>query len=388
MSKTGNISKKAIFALFLVHFSGDLYQSFIYPLFPIIRENFDLSLSQIGLITAVVTLVSFAAQPIIGILAERFRPGLFMVTGLLLSCVFIPLMGVVPWFELLIVITGLGALGSSMYHPTAAGMVHNYAGDRVAFSMSVFGLGGTIAFSLGPLIVTLFVVTFGLPRLPYMAVFGLAAVACLVILNPLGLEKSPKNERSFATLRKSMAGAWKGILLLCALASMRSLVDTTFRSFYPILYSQEGHGLVSVGLVLSIYVLGGSLSSMVFGHLADGKGYRFIFYISFGLSTPCLIWLINSHGWAVYAASFMSGFFLLATMFPTVALANQLVPEGKSLVSSLTMGLASGIGGILAPLIGKLAGDFGIRTVIAVVFLIPLLCLAVVHRIPDYRAQS
>jgi MFS family permease len=149
-------------AIFLVHFTGDFYQSFFPPLYPVLKAQFGLSLTQIGFLASVVTVAAFVAQPIAGMLADRYSPRRFMMAGLVLSTLFIPLMGVIPWFGMLVVVSGLGSLGSAIYHPTAAGMVPEFSGVRTGFAMSIFGLGGTIAHSIGPLAVTGFIVLLGI----------------------------------------------------------------------------------------------------------------------------------------------------------------------------------------------------------------------------------
>ena len=85
----------------------------------------------------------------------------------------------------------------------------------------------------------------------------------------------------------------------------------------------------------------------------------------------------------VYAGVFLAGFMVLATLPLGVLMAQEMAPKGKSMVSSLMMGLAFGTGGMLAPVTGKLVDLFGVRPVLGFVAMVPLLTIALVPMLPE-----
>ena len=107
-----------------------------------------------------------------------------------------------------------------------------------------------------------------------------------------------------------------------------------------------------------------------------------VFFVSFGLSTPCLLILIYLPGHLVYLSAFLAGGLSLASMPLIVALGQTLAPKGRSMVSSLLMGLTVGTGGLLTPLTGVLGDIFGIKEVLAAVALVPLIAIPVIARLP------
>ncbi len=179
MSHDAKTNIKVIFALFMVHFSGDLYMSFIRPLLPVFAEKYNLNLTNIGFITGVSTLLAFIIQPTVGYLADRYRTRFFMLGGPLLSALFVPLAGWMPTYFLLLIFIALGSVGQSMFHPQAAGMVTAYAGRHAGFSMSIFGLGGMAAFAVGPMAATMVVSGYGLHNLAWTSLFGVAVFVLL-----------------------------------------------------------------------------------------------------------------------------------------------------------------------------------------------------------------
>ena len=378
-----HINKKLIFALFLVHFCGDFFQSFVKPLLPVLADKFVLNLTQVGFITGISTFTAFLIQPIFGILADRYRPRVIMLTGTLVSMVCIPLLGISPSYVMILILAGAGSIGSAMYHPTAAGLVSNYAGRHAGLSMSFFGLGGTLGFTIGPIVLAIFVTRFGLSRLPHTTIIGLAVFIILFFLAPKTKRDGIKKPGFFSAIRGSLGHVWKPITLIWTLGVTRALLEQTTLTFMPVLFASEGYSLVAVGTIISLFSVGASISAVVCGHLVDRIGFRPVYYFSFALTTPCLILFIHSGGWIVYLLSFFSGFLALATMFPSVALAQQVAPQSKSLVSSIIMGLTLGVGGILMPVAGKFADILGMRPVLIFVAILPVLMLVLIRYLPE-----
>jgi len=383
VTDTSQINKKAIFALFLIHFIGDFFQSFIRPLLPVLANKFNLSLAQVGLITGIATFMAFLIQPVFGYLADRYKTRVVLLVGSFVGAICIPMVGVAPYFWMVLLLIGLGSISSAIYHPTAAGMVSVYAGRRTGMAMSLFGLGGTLGFTLGPLVCSAYVTLMGLHRLPILTLFGVLVFAVLFIMIPASNGSGHAQTDFFGSLKVSIGKVWKPIVLIWSIACSRAFVEQALLTFIPVLTAAEGHSLVSVGSILSLFTVGGSVSALVCGHLVDRIGFKPIYYFSFGLSSPSLLLFIQATGWQLYPFAFMSGFLLLATLFPAVALAQKVAPEGRSLVSSIVMGLALGIAGLLMPLTGRVADAFDIRTVLNFVAFIPLAAVLLIRYLPE-----
>jgi FSR family fosmidomycin resistance protein-like MFS transporter len=122
---------------------------------------------------------------------------------------------------------------------------------------------------------------------------------------------------------------------------------------------------------------------MVAGSLADRTRYRPIFVVSHLLTAPAILLSLYLRGPWVYPCAFVSGFFSMATLPLGVALGQQLAPKGRSMVSSLMMGLALGIGGLMSPLIGWLADVYGLSAVLVFLAVSPLLAAALSLRLPE-----
>jgi len=381
--ETTHINKKAIFALFLIHFIGDFFQSFIRPLLPVMANKFELSLAQVGLITGIATFMAFLIQPLFGYLADRYETRLILLVGSFAGAICIPMVGIAPYFWIVLLLIGLGSISSAIYHPTAAGMVSVYAGPRTGLAMSLFGLGGTLGFTLGPIVCTAYVTFMGLQRLPILTVFGVLVFVILFFMIPAADDDGHPRSDFFGTLKESLGEVWKPVLLIWSISFSRAFVEQSLLTFIPVLTAAEGHSLVSVGGIVSLFTIGGSISALICGHLVDRIGFKPVYFFSFALASPSLLLFINADGRHIYPLALLAGFFLLATLFPAVALAQKVVPRGRSLVSSIIMGLAMGIAGLMMPLTGTIADAFGIRTVLNCIGFIPLAALLLIRNLPE-----
>ena len=379
---TTEANLKLIFALTLVHFTGDFYSSFVTPLIPVYVDTFSLSLAQAGLITGLARLLAFVVQPPVGYFADRYRTRAFVLGGPLLAVVFISLSGAASSFPLLLACVCIGSVGSAMFHPSTAGMVATYAGKHLGFSMSLFNMGGTAAFGVGPMFITLFVGAYGLRAMPVTMVLGLGLILFLFRTVPAPLGEGLRGMGFLGSLREVFGEVWKQMLLIMVVMMLRAAVGQSFLTFIPLICSERGFPLVEIGAVVSIFTIIGAVSGVVAGHSADRVGYRSIFLLAHGLSTPSLLLLLMLPGRWIYLGAALAGFFVMATLPLGVAMAQELAPKGRSMASSLMMGFALGMGGTMTIVTGSLADRFSIQSVLFALALVPAFSMLLIARLP------
>ena len=373
---------KIIFALTLVHFIGDFYNSFITPLLPLFIAKYSLTLAQAGMIAGLCRFLAFIVQPPVGYLADRHPTRFFALGGPMLVMVFIPLSGIAGTFWLLLVCVSLGSIGSSMFHPTVAGMVSRYAGRNLGFSMSIFVMGGTLSFGVGPLFITWFVENFGLEAIPLTTVIGLVVMVFLFKAVPLPVIEGLKKYGLVGAIREVFGDVWKPVILVWLVMVLRAFVAQSYLTFLPVLFAEEDYTLISIGSLVSLFTVAGAISGMVAGHLADRVGYKPIFFAAHALTVPGMLLLLYLRGNWVFPAAFLTGFFLMATLPLGVALVQKLAPRGTSMASSLMTGLAFGVGGLLTPLTGLMADLFSIRSVLGMLVVVPIITIILIFFLP------
>jgi len=385
MKTDSKLNSKIIFALTLVHFTGDFYSSFTGPLLPVFTDKLSLSMAQVGILMGVIRLLSFIVQPCVGYLADRYQTRLFVLGGLFFAIVFIPLSGIAPNFYALILVLGIGAIGSSMFHPSVTGMIPLYSGSKSSFCISIFNTGGTLAFGLGPIFITWFVARYGLESMPFtMAIGAVAFLVCLKLV-PVPVSEGFKNKGFIGSIKETLGHVWKPIAMIWIVMVLRAVTGQSFMTFMPVYLADSGQKLVSVGFIVALFIIAGTISGLTAGLLADKIGFKKIFFITHSLMTPALLLYLYLPGNLVFAGSFLAGFFVLATMPLGVVMAQNLAPKGRSMVSSFMMGLAYGLGGAVSPVIGKLADIYSIETVLFWTAFVPLITLPVIAKFPQAR---
>jgi FSR family fosmidomycin resistance protein-like MFS transporter len=378
-----NANVKVIISLTLIHFIGDFYFSFVHPLIPVFVEKFALSMAQVGLLAGVSRFLAFIVQPSVGYISDHYRTRVFILGGPLLAMVFIPLIGIAPSFIVLLLFVSLGAIGTAMFHPAVAGMIPSYSGRNSGFCMAIFGMGGTLSFGLGPIFITSFVEAFGLKASPMTMVLGLGVMVYLFFTVPLPQGEGLRSRGFIGSIKEALGDVWRSIILIWLVSVIRSLVVQSFMTFMPVIYARQGHSLVSIGLLVALFTIAGALSGMISGHISDRIGFKPVFYVSYLLASPSLIALISfSKSWG-YACAFLAGFFTMATLPLGIAMAQKLSPRGKSMVSSLMMGLAIGIGGMLTPLAGKLGDFYSIQTVLLFIAVLPIISIGLIYMVKE-----
>jgi FSR family fosmidomycin resistance protein-like MFS transporter len=387
MLMTDKANTKIIFALSLVHFTGDFYGAFLTPLLPLFVDKLGLTLTQVGFLAGISRFLAFVVQPTAGYIADHYRTRFFVLGGPLLATVFMPLIGVAPSFFLLLLFVSLGSIGVSMFHPTSAGMVSQYAGNHAGLSMSFFNLGGTLAFGLGPVFIAFFVHSFGLKASPWTMVFGLLLIALLFKIVPVPTAEGLAKLGFVGSIREAFGAVWKPIFILWAVMVLRAFAGQTFMTFIPIYYAAQGFSLLSIGTVVALFSVAGAFSGVLAGHLSDRIGFKPVFFCSHALAGPSLYLLLFVPGQWAYVSAFLAGFFVMASLPLGVTMAQEIAPKGKSMVSSLMMGLAWGTGGMMAPLAGRMADIFSIRPVLALLTIIPLLSLGLIAMLPGREAR-
>jgi MFS transporter, FSR family, fosmidomycin resistance protein len=378
---------KILFALTLIHFTGDFYTAFISPLFPVFVDKIGLSMTQVGIIAGTMRLLAFIIQPTVGYLADRHQTRAFIFAGLTLTIVFVPLTGIAPNFWALLLFIALGSIGSSMFHPSVTGMVPLYAGNKAGFSMSVFNTGGTLAFGLGPLFITWYVAFFGLTAMPVTTIAGLLVLFYLLTVIPKPQSEGLRRSSFFGALKESLGSAWKVVALIWLAMFLRAVVGQSFLTFMPVLYVKEGFSVISAGAIYSLFTVSGTISGLLSGHISDRIGFKPVFLFTYLLMAPALWLLMQLDGGWVYFGSALAGACVLAPLPLGVTMAQTLAPKGRSMVASLMMGFAYGLGGAVTPIVGKLADTYSIRPVLVFVACIPLLALPIIALLPRTHAN-
>lgn len=364
-------NKLVVLSLSAGHFINDAYSNFLGPLLPLLMDKLQLTITQAGWLVAILVISSSLTQPVYGYISDRYSRRAFAVFSPLITAVFMSCLGLATSFGMLALLLTLGGVGIASFHPQGAAITSMAGQKRKGLAMSVFVTSGSIGYALGPIFIITAVNHFGLEGSYLVILPGLVAFTLLYSLVP-GVEHSHREQQSLR-LREAVKMVWRPLLVLYLLVVIRSAVQMCFVNFLPLfLHHQRGLSPEAAARITSAFLFCGAVGGFTGGGLADRFGGKAVISLSMLLSVPCFSAFIMTQGGTSYFWLGMGGLILLSTIPVNVVMAQDLIPQNASVASALTMGFAWGLGGMVVPLIGKVADIAGLASAFLLVISLPV----------------
>jgi MFS transporter, FSR family, fosmidomycin resistance protein len=359
------------------HLMVDGYGNIYAPLLPILIPRLGLTLAAAGTLTMLFQMAASVAQVGFGHVADRWRPRTLIRTGPMVSISLLSLVGLARTKIELAAILVAGGLGAAAFHPPAAALAHRLGGARPGFAMSVYITGGTLGFSLGPLLFAPFAQHVGIQWTPLLAIPGLLVVTFFVRRVP----PIPLHAAAHRGLRALRPYA-KPLALLYSIVVLRTLASLTFATFVPVMLTRRGLSVAQAGASIAAYLFASGVGGFFGGPAADRFGPRKVIALSLVVSCPFLFAAPFLSGFAFVVVLAIGGLFLQSTLPVNVTFGQSLAPVSAATVSSLMMGFAWGTGGLSVPFVGMIADRVGIEPTLVGVSFMPLLAAACALPLP------
>ena len=369
-----------LFALSFSHLLNDTIQSLIPAIYPVVKESYGLTFTQIGLITLTFQMAASLFQPFVGLYTDKKPQPYSLATGMGFTLLGLVALSLSSGFYMMLVSVALVGTGSSIFHPEASRMAHAASGGRRGLAQSIFQLGGNFGSSLGPLLAAWIIV----PQGQFSVIwFSAIALIAIIILSRVG-----NWYKGYIVSFKSRKGAvltsmvpafsknkviFSVVILLVLIFSkyfyMASL--TSYFTFYVI--DKFNVSVQSSQIYLFVFLVSVAAGTLAGGPVGDRFGRKYVIWFSILGTAPFALLL-------PYANLFWTGVLIvpigmiLASAFSAILVyAQELIPGKVGLVAGLFFGFAFGMGGIGSALLGKLADNTSIEYVFHVCSFLPLI---------------
>jgi MFS transporter, FSR family, fosmidomycin resistance protein len=360
-----------------VHFVVDGYGNIFAPLLPLLIPRLGLSLAAAGTLTMLFQLSASVSQIGFGHLADRWRPRLLLMAGPIVSVLVLSFVGSASSMQMAAAILIVGGLGGAAFHPPAAALAYRLGAERPGLAMSVHITGGSLGFSMGPLLFAPFAESFGLAWTPILAIPGLVVV--LLFLSRLPhVTWTTTTTAGFRALRPYV----RPLTLLYFIVVLRTMTSIAFATFMPVLLTSHGMSLAAAGSAAAVYLFASGVGGFLGGPAADRYGARRVIALSLVCAVPFLFAASLNEGWTFVVLVALGGFFLQSTLPVNVTFGQALAPVSAATVSSLMMGFAWGSGGVSVPFVGMIADRVGIEATLRGLALVPLAAAALAMPLP------
>ncbi len=369
-------------AISVVHLLNDVMQAVIPAIFPLLKQTLRLNYVELGIISFANNLTASLMQPVVGWYSDKKPMPLLLVAGMMCTMLGMALLAVSGTMAWIVVAVMLVGLGSAIFHPEGSKIVGLSSGSKRGLSQAIFQLGGNTGSALAPLMTVVIFAPLG--QFGAMWFVAVAAVA-MVMLYTLSkwyrvrLVRARRHEQSIQAIIRTAAQERRvkiAIVLLVLLTFARAWFLAGVSNFYALFQMHEfGASLQNAQAHTFAFLVAGAGGTLLGGWFADHFGKRTMMSVSV-LGCGVLSWLLPfvdaASVWS-FVLLILTGFCLVMGFPVALLYALELVPNKIGTVSGLMFGLAFGMSALGAVALGALADWVGIRQMMIVCSLLPLL---------------
>jgi MFS transporter, FSR family, fosmidomycin resistance protein len=373
-----------LLTLTMGHFTLDMYAGVLPVLYPLLRDEFDLSYKTVGLVSLAYTGVAALAQPLFGWIADRFGTR-YLGLALMWTAGTFATLGFATTFPMLLVMAALAGFGSAAYHPMGA-LAASAAipeGQRNT-GMSVYISGGTIGVACGPLIGGVLFDLFGREGAAAMIVPG-AAIAGWILIQTRAARRAALARGPITPRPRPAPVPIPLVPLAAAVGVMMMRAWTLFgiQAFIPAWYESLGYRPAFYSALATTVVLAGAAGNVGWGSMADRYGRRTVVIVTLTATIPAILLFAQFTGPPAFFFAALLGFLSASTGPLMLVTAQQLMRGRAGLASGLILGLAFVTGALGAPVMGALADAFGMQAAMRSQALVALVTIGVAWLLPS-----
>ena len=370
-----------LFAISLSHLLNDLVQSVIPAIYPLLKDNYLLNFTQIGIITLVFQLTASLLQPFVGSYTDRKpNPG-SLVMGMAFTLTGILFMAFAGNFYAILTSVCLIGMGSSVFHPEASRVAHLASGGKKGLAQSIFQVGGNAGSAVGPLLAAVIVIPFGQK---YIGWFGLLVLLAIVVLAFVGkwyrenIQSSTQGALRGAGAPSSTGLSKKkvtiSIFILLVLIFSKYFYMASMTSYFTFyLMDRFGVSVQQSQIYLFIFLAAVAAGTILGGPLGDRYGRKPVIWVSILGAAPFTLLLPHMNLPVTILLSVLIGLIISSAFSAILVYATELIPGKVGLIAGLFFGFAFGMGGIGSAVLGSLADKTSIEHVFALCAYLPLL---------------
>lgn len=361
------------------HFLNDMIQSIIPSIYPILKDKFDFSFAQIGIITLIFQMTSSILQPFTGLYADKHPRPYALSIGMCFTLVGLLVLAFAENYLLILLSVSVVGLGSSIFHPTASRVAQLASGGKKSLAQSIFQVGGNGGSALGPLLAAAIILPFGQHSISF---FALAALLAAIIMIRLGswykarmayATKHPQKTVGINTniSKRAKYGALAILIMLVFSKYFYTSCITSYFTFF--LIDKFGISVGASQLCLFVFLAAFAIGTVAGGLLGDKFGRKYVIWFSILGSAPfALIMPYANFVWTI-VCTFLSGLIIASAFSSIVVYATDLMPDKVGLIAGIFFGLMFGLGGLGSAFFGWLADKTSIEFIFQVSSYLPLL---------------
>jgi FSR family fosmidomycin resistance protein-like MFS transporter len=379
---------RVLAAVSVSHFLNDAMQAVIPAVYPILKAGYGLDFAQVGLLTLANQLTASLLQPVVGFAADKRPLPYSIAVGMCFTLGGMVLLSAAPSFPFVLAAVASVGVGSAVFHPESSRVARMASGGRHGLAQSVFQVGGNVGSALGPLLAALVVLPLGQRSIAW---FALAALAAIVLLARVGRWYRARRSAAVqaARLRSPLprGRVVAAVAVLVALVFSKYFYLASINSYYTFFLIEKFHVPVRTAQLFLFLFLGSvAAGALLGGPIGDRVGRRWVIWGSILGVLPFTLAMPYASLFWTAVLTVVIGVVISSAFSAILVYAQELMPGKVGTVAGLFFGLAFGVGGIGAALLGRLADRHGIELVYRVCSFLPALGLLTAF-LPEIEAR-
>jgi FSR family fosmidomycin resistance protein-like MFS transporter len=347
-------------SLWAGHFATDLAQGVPPALLVFLVPKLGLSYTLAAVVVLVATISSSIIQPAFGLWSDKRGAMWLLPAGVAIAGLGVAFAAVVPTYPLLLAAVLVSGIGVAAFHPEGSKFASYVSGIRRASGMAVFSVGGNLGFALGPLFASALVLSLGLDG-GLLLVVPCAAVAALLVVEGRHLARFVPEGRA-SRFESADRDRPRAFVLLLVVVALRSVPHFGLFTFVPLWEKANGASDERATVLLSLFLAAGAIGTLVAGPLADRIGRKPILIGSYVATVPLVVVYVLVGGTAGDVALAFAGASVISTFGITIVMSQEYLPTRIGLASGMSIGLAIGLGGVFAVVLGAVADAIDLQT--------------------------
>lgn len=393
LTTSSNTTFPILFAIGLSHLLNDAVQSVIPSIYPILKDQYALTFTQIGIITLIFQLTSSILQPFVGWYADR-RPSPFALTvGMCISLTGLFLLAYTSGFYAILWSVAVIGMGSSIFHPEASRVAQMAAGLRKGLAQSIFQVGGNAGAAIGPLLAALIVLPHGKGAVAW---FAFALILGAIVVTWIGswyrrlIAGGATRKITKAVCKVNLSASrirWAMVVLVLLTMTKQFYLSSMTSYFTFFLIDKFGISIRDSQLCLFAFLSASAVGIIIGGYIGDKIGRKYVIWGSILGAAPFAMLMPYVGLYATVFLAILVGLIISSAFSAILVFATELKPAHLGTIAGLFFGLSFGLGGIGAALFGWIAEKTSVRFVFQISTLLPLLGI-VAALLPDISPRK
>ena len=367
------------------HLSHDVYSAFLAPVLPLLISKLGISLSMAGLLDVIRKLPSLF-NPLIGLMADRICVRYFIILAPAITGITMSFLGMVSSYSILVILLFVAGISSTLFHVPSPVMIKHVSADQTGKGMSYYMLGGEIARTLGPLLITAAISWWGLEGSWRMMPLGIISSIILYIkLRNISINKDFQKKNKETGAKETFKKLIPFFLIIFGITIFRAALKLSLTLYLPVFLTKQGSSLWLAGISLAVLQFSGAAGTFFAGSISDKFGRKRTLLIA-SAATPILMWVfISMNGSFMFPLLVIMGFFLFASGPVMLALVQDTDSEHPAFVNGIYMTMNFGGSSLMVLLIGLLGDHFGLIITYRICTIISIAAIPFILMLPHSK---